>query len=64
MKQETLLLGEGVHDLMYEGRKWHQYSGLFILLRQKIQLNRNVIAEIMDKDKLLKINGFLAKMQC
>jgi len=48
MKHETLLFGEGVHDLMYEGRKWRQYSGLFILIKQKIQLNRKVLVEIMD----------------
>jgi len=48
-----LLLGEGVRDCMYEGRKWHQYSGLFILLKQKIQLSRKVLAEIMDNVYLL-----------
>ncbi len=38
------LFGERLRDRMYEGRKCRQYSGLFILLSQKIQLNRNVIA--------------------
>jgi len=42
------LLGEGFRDRMYEGKKWCRYSGLFILLRQKIQLSEEVIAEVMD----------------
>ena len=48
-----LLLGEGFRDLMYEGRKWHQYSGLFILLKQKIQLSRKVLAEVIQSVYLL-----------
>jgi len=31
-----LLIGEFVRDELYEGRTWQRYSGLFILLKQKI----------------------------
>ena len=48
-----LLLGEGLRDRIYEGRKWYQYSGLFILLKQKIQLSRKVLAEIIQSVYLL-----------
>jgi len=38
---------------MYEGKKWHRYSGLFILLKQKIQRSEEVIAEVIDDVYLL-----------
>jgi hypothetical protein len=47
------LLGEGIRDRMYEGKKWHRYSGLFILLKQRIQLDKKVIAEVIDNVYLL-----------
>jgi len=47
------LLGEGIRDRMYEGKKWRRYSGLFILLKQKIQLSEAVIAEVIDDVYLL-----------
>jgi len=48
-----LLLGEGFRDRMYEGKKWRRYSGLFILLKQKIQLSRKVLAEVINDIYLL-----------
>jgi transposase len=57
------LLGEGLRDRMYEGRKWCQYSGLFILLKQKIQLNRKVFAEIMDNVYLLFMRILLGNVR-
>jgi hypothetical protein len=47
------LLGEGIRDRMYEGKKWHRYSGLFILLKQRIQLSEETIAEVIDEVYLL-----------
>jgi len=44
----VLLFGEGFRDRMYEGKKWRCYSGLFILLKHKIQLSRNVLAEVIN----------------
>ncbi len=49
----AFLIGEYIRDLMYEGKKWRNYSGLFILLKQKIQLSEEVIAEVMDSVYLL-----------
>ena len=42
------LLGEGIRDRIYGGKKWHRYSGLFILLKQKIQMSEEAIAEVID----------------
>ena len=47
------LLGEGIRDRMYEGKKWRRYSGLFILLKQRIQLSEEVISEVIDGVYLL-----------
>jgi len=44
-----LLLGEGLLDRMYEGKKWRRYSGLFILLRQRIQLSEKAIYEVIEE---------------
>jgi len=44
-----LLLGEGLLDRIYEGKKWRRYSGLFILLRQRIQLSEKVIYEVIEE---------------
>ena len=48
-----LLLGEGVRDRIYEGKKWRCYSGLFILLKQKIHLSENAIDEVINEVYLL-----------
>jgi len=48
-----LLIGEFVRDELYEGRTWQRYSGLFILLKQKIQLSRKVLAQVMNRAYLL-----------
>jgi hypothetical protein len=51
-----LLLGEALRDRLYgcpssqdaSARKWRLYSGLFILLKHKIPLPRNVIRQILN----------------
>lgn len=51
-----LLLGEAIRDRMYAqagqvSRKWYLYSGLFVLLKQKISLSlrelRQVVAQVL-----------------
>ena len=43
-----LLVGETVRDYVYGGgRKWMLYSGLFILLKHKLSISRQVKAQIM-----------------
>ena len=48
-----LLIGEFLRDELYEGKTWQKYSGLFILLKQKIQLSRKVLAQVMNRAYLL-----------
>ena len=43
-----LLIGEGIREVEYTGKKRKLYSGLFILLKRKILLSEAVIADIMN----------------
>lgn len=43
-----LLIGEGIREVEYTGKKRKLYSGLFILLRRKILLSEAVITDIMN----------------
>ena len=43
-----LLIGEGIREVEYTGKKRKLYSGLFILLKRKILLSKAVIADIID----------------
>jgi len=57
------LLGEHIRDVIYDGKKWRRYSGLFILLKQKIQLSKEVIEEIMEKVYLLFMKIILGNVR-
>jgi hypothetical protein len=48
-----LLIGEQIRDRVYAGRKWNLYSGLFILLKQKISLARKILAQIINSAYIL-----------
>lgn len=43
-----LLIGEGIREVEYTGKKRKLYSGLFILLKRKILLSEAVIADIIN----------------
>ena len=43
------LVGEKIRDRAYSGNKWRNYSGLFILLKQKVNLAKDKIREGVDK---------------
>jgi len=48
------LLGEQIRDQAYSGsRKWEQCSGLFILLRRKIRLVREVLLQALESALML-----------
>lgn len=41
-----LLIGEKLRDVIYKGsRKWHLYSGLFVLLKRKLCISKHDLAE-------------------
>jgi hypothetical protein len=43
------LIGEGIRDWEYGGsRKWKLYSGLFILLKRKVTLTRDVLLKVLE----------------
>ena len=44
-----LLIGEAVRDQMYQGRKHKLYSGLFILIKQRIRLSKEKLAQIINQ---------------
>lgn len=53
-----LLLGEAIRDRMYTqagkvSRKWYLYSGLFVLLKQKICLSRKELRQVVSQVLLL-----------
>ncbi len=48
-----LLIGEGIREVEYTGKKRKLYSGLFILLKRKILLSEAIISDIMNKVCLL-----------
>ena len=43
------LVGEEIRDRTYSGDKWKNYSGLFVLLKQKVNLAKDRIREGVDK---------------
>lgn len=45
----ALLIGEESRDRVHNGRTWKIYSGLFILLKQRVQLARGTIANIINQ---------------
>ncbi|MHC4753243.1 MAG: transposase [Planctomycetota bacterium] len=48
------LIGEQIRDQAYAGsRKWKQYSGLFILLKRKIRLAREVLLQALEDAYIL-----------
>jgi len=51
-----LLIGEGIREVEYTGKKRKLYSGLFILLKRKILLSEAAIADIIDNVYLLFCN--------
>ena len=48
-----LLIGEQIRDQVYTGRKWKLYSGLFILLKQKLRLAKAAFAQVIERAYLL-----------
>ncbi len=44
-----LLIGEHIRDRIYLSKKWELYSGLFILLKQKLQLAKEAIMQVIDR---------------
>ncbi|MCL0070211.1 transposase [Dehalococcoidia bacterium] len=44
----ALLIGEEIRDRVYKGRKWKLYSGVFVLLKQRVQLARETITDIIN----------------
>jgi hypothetical protein len=44
----ALLIGEEIRDRIYTGKKWKQLSGLFILIKQRIQLARKTMLDIIN----------------
>jgi len=43
-----LLMGEELRNRVYKGRKWKLYSGLFVLLKRKIHISRQLLADVID----------------
>ena len=43
------LIGEAIRDQMYHGRKHKLYSGLFILMKQRIRLSKEKPAQIVNQ---------------
>ena len=43
------LVGEEIRDRSYTGNKWKNYSGLFVLLKQKVDLTKEKVREGVDK---------------
>jgi hypothetical protein len=42
------LIGEEIRDHAYEGKKWKLYSGLFIVLKQRVHLSRETLTDIIN----------------
>jgi hypothetical protein len=42
------LIGEQIRDRVYPGKEWKRYSGLFVLLKQRFQLAKEALKEVID----------------
>ena len=40
------LVGEEIRDRAYSGKKWRNYSGLFVLLKQRVNLAKEKLSLI------------------
>ena len=43
------LVGEEIRDRAYTGNKWRNYSGLFVLLKQRVNLGKDKLREGVNK---------------
>ena len=44
-----LLIGEDIRDRIYTGKKWKLFSGLFIILKQRLNLTRKTLRDIINR---------------
>ncbi|MCL0097612.1 hypothetical protein M1O19_03705 [Dehalococcoidia bacterium] len=44
----ALLIGEEIRDRVYKGKRWKLYSGVFVLIKQRVQLARETITDIIN----------------
>jgi len=58
-----LLIGEGIREVEYTGKKRKLYSGLFILLKRKILLSEAIIADIVNNVYLFFCNIILGNVR-
>jgi hypothetical protein len=45
----SLLVGEAIRDRVYTGKKWKLFSGLFIILKQRVKLTKKVLMSVIDQ---------------
>jgi hypothetical protein len=43
------LVGEEIRDRAYTGNKWRSYSGLFVLLKQQVNLGKDKLRDGVNK---------------
>ena len=51
-------MGEEIRDRAYTGKKWRNYSGLFVLLKQPVNLGKDKLQEGVNK-ALVFITGII-----
>ncbi len=44
----AFLVGEEIRDRIYQGKKWKLYSGLFIVLKQRVRLSTETLSRIIN----------------
>lgn len=47
-----LLIGEEIRDRIYMGKKWKLFSGLFIILKQRVGLTRQTLTDVINRAHL------------